>query len=486
MARRDDGLPGLPIKLGACSNGEVPPVAPSLVVAEAVRRAWIECERTARRLGMSRRRFLQSSMASAVTLLALQACSDESRDGEPSAGSFGVSSSSTTDPDSAEEELGDDGTPIVDVQQHLLEFDEVSPSGARFWGNAFPQASCGEEDPRACFSIERWYDEVFLRSDTTMVVLSAIPVIGQPDPLSAEVMDRARMMANDLCGDDRVLVQGHAQPNVGALGAALEAMRAEAENFDLSAWKAYTHAGQGWRLDDADPAGAQVGEAFLGLVEEIGPPVVAVHKGLAGGNRWASPVDLGPAAVAHPDISFVAYHSGYEVGVVEGAFEPAAPNAGIDRFVLALRDAGLGPGANVYAELGSTFRYVMGDPDQAAHVIGKLLLAVGEDNLLWGTDSIWYGTPQDQIQTFRALEIGEDAQERFGYPALTPEVKAKILGGNAARLHGVDPASLPCRVPRDDLVAYRSDVPTGNRTYGPTTLASARATFAADHPWFFT
>lgn len=28
-------------------------------------------------------------------------------------------------------------------------------------------------------------------------------------------------------------------------------------------------------------------------------------------------------------------------------------------------------------------------PLEAAHVLGKLLLAVGEDRILWGTDSVW-------------------------------------------------------------------------------------------------
>jgi uncharacterized protein len=485
VARRERGLPGLPIKLGACSNAEVPPVAPSPVVAEAVRRAWLACDDTARRIGWSRRRFLQSSMASAVTLLAVNACTRESRPDDPAAGTFDVPTTATTEPEVADDALGGDGEPIVDVQQHLLEFDSVEPTGGRFFGSQFPQAACGDEDARMCFSIDRWYDEVFLRSDTTVAVLSAIPIIGQPDPLSAEVMERARRMATALCGDDRVLVQGHAQPNVGDPAAALDAMRAEAADFDLSAWKAYTHAGPPWRLDDGDPTYAPVAAGFLDLVREIGPPVVAVHKGLAGQSPAASPVDVGPAAAAHPDISFVVYHSGFEFGVREDAFDPAAPNNGVDRLVASLRDAGIGPGQNVYAELGSTWRALMADPDQAAHLLGKLLVAFGPDNILWGTDSIWYGSPQDQIQAFRAFEITAEAQERHGYPALTPEVKAKILGGNASRLHGIDPAAVPCRVSRDDQASYRLDVPTDHRTFGPTTVAGARATFAAEHPWFF-
>jgi hypothetical protein len=129
----------------------------------------------------------------------------------------------------------------------------------------------------------------------------------------------------------------------------------------------------------------------------------------------------------------------------------------------------------------------MGSPDQAAHVLGKLLVAVGEDNILWGTDSIWYGSPQDQIQAFRAFEISAEFQERFGYPPLTPDVKRKILGGNAARLYGVDPAEAACAFSHDELVTARQELALAgigsNRTLGPVTPEDVAATFARDHPW---
>ena len=104
----------------------------------------------------------------------------------------------------------------------------------------------------------------------------------------------------------------------------------------------------------------------------------------------------------------------------------------------------------MYAELGSTWRNLMGDPDQAAHLLGKLIAALGPSNVLWGTDSIWYGSPQDQIEAFRAFEITAEAQERFGYAALTPDVKAGILAGNAARLYRIDPAAAPCGASAED------------------------------------
>ena len=462
--RRADGDvdPGLPIKLAPCSNGEFAPRGPSAAVLAAVRLARAACDDAARRLGMSRRDFLRSSMASAATLLAIGACSSDD-DGGPSAGTFDLPPESTTERDVATTVLGGDGSPVLDVQQHLLE-------GGGF-GSGFPQADCG--DGEACFDTAHWLDLVFARSDTTMAVLSAIPVLGEPDPLSAEVMDAARRAADELCGDGRVLVQGHAQPNVGPLEAALDAMRAEADRFDISAWKSYTHAGRPWRLDD------ELGEAFLGLVEEIGPPIVCVHKGLGG-----DPADVGPAAAAHPDLSFVAYHSGYEVDVREGARVPGAPNGGVDRLLESVQGAGIPAGGNVYAELGSTWRIVMGDPDQAAHVLGKLIAALGPGNVLWGTDSIWYGSPQDQIDAFRTFEITAEAQERFGYAPLTAEVKAGILAGNAARLYGVDPAGVRCATSAEDRAALRADPPSPDTLLGPRTAAAARRTFAADHPWF--
>jgi predicted TIM-barrel fold metal-dependent hydrolase len=70
-------------------------------------------------------------------------------------------------------------------------------------------------------------------------------------------------------------------------------------------------------------------------------------------------------------------------------------------------------------------------------VLGKLLRAVGPDRIVWGTDSIWYGSPQPLIDAFRAFEIPARMQEEFGYPALTADTKAKILGVNARAVYGI-------------------------------------------------
>ncbi|MDQ3311337.1 MAG: amidohydrolase [Actinomycetota bacterium] len=471
-----DADPGLPLRLGSCSNGEYPAPVTGELATEAMRRARHDADGAGRRLGWSRRRFLVSSAGLASGLAALQACNDEharSRDTEPG-GTFAVPTTATTDVEEATTVVhGDDDDPItvVDVQTHFLESGE--------FGVGFPQAQCGEDEPIDCLGVGYWRDLVLGGSDTAVAVISAVPVVGDADPLSIEAMERGRRAGDELCGDERVLIQGHAVPDVGPLGAALESMAQIADEHALCAWKVYTHSPGGWYLDDHEPDAPQIGAAFINAARDTGVPVVAVHKGLAGGNPYASPVDIGPAAAANRDVAFLVYHSGYEPAVTEGPYDPQG--GGVDRLVRSVSQSGIGQRGNVYAELGSTWRTLMGSPDEAAHVLGKLLVAFGPDRILWGTDSIWYGSPQDQIAAFRTFEISESFQERFGYPALTKDVKRRILGENAIELFGIDAPTTPCTP--SETAGIRAGLATPNRVHGPQSRRDVLATFWREHPW---
>jgi hypothetical protein len=127
----------------------------------------------------------------------------------------------------------------------------------------------------------------------------------------------------------------------------------------------------------------------------------------------------------------------------------------------------------VYAELGSTWRFLMRDPDQAAHALGKLLKYCGEDNVLWGTDSIWYGSPQDQIQAFRAFQIAPELRAKHGYPELTPALRAKVFGLNATKPYALSAAEVRKYTQRDrvarERLAYREHPEPHFLTYGPRT-----------------
>ena len=480
--------PGLPVTLGPCSNGEFDPRPPTWVEREAVKRTRDLVDRNARRLGLSRRDFLLSTCGAATMLLALNACADEQsravRHRKPG-GTYEIPPTATTDPAAARAAIA--GPEFVfDVQGHFLEYRAEPPTrAARDFFMGFPQQRCGEPDPRACFTIDRFLDAVFNASDTRMIVLSGLPIAPEQSPQSMELMDEARRTADAVCGDARVLLQAQALPNVGDPQAARDAMSAAVQQFPIAAWKVFTNypdlydgSGNAWRLDDGDPALAPVGHAFVEHAIALGVPIITAHKGLSTTlgytSHFASPVDLGPAARIHPTARFVAFHSGYEADVVEGPYVDATQQLGVNRLVTSMRDAGIGPNQNVYAELGTTWWALLARPDEAAHVLGKLLVHVGEDNVLWGTDSVFYGSPQDQIQAFRAFQISPEFQERFGYPALTDDIKRKVLGLNALRLHDVDPLSVPCTSTPEEREAAREARPTSFHPTGPRTMREQR------------
>ena len=94
---------------------------------------------------------------------------------------------------------------------------------------------------------------------------------------------------------------------------------------------------------------------------------------------------------------------------------------------------------NSYAELGTTFAgSIITFPTLWAHIIGQLLMFKGENQIVFGSDSLWYGTPQWQLEAFWRFQIPDHIRAKWGYPAITETAKRKILGLNLARLYGLD------------------------------------------------
>ena len=105
--------------------------------------------------------------------------------------------------------------------------------------------------------------------------------------------------------------------------------------------------------------------------------------------------------------------------------------------------------------------------------MGKLFKYIGEDNVLWGTDSIWYGSPQDQIQAFRTFQIAPELREKHGYPTMTNALRAKVFGLNATKPYHLSPAEIRRETDRDSVarsrVAYAETPNPSFATYGPRT-----------------
>ena len=208
----------------------------------------------------------------------------------------------------------------------------------------------------------------------------------------------------------------------------------------------------------ADPA---IGVPVIERSLDLGVDVLCAHKGLPlleFDRRFNGPDDICAMAAQFPEMRFVVYHAAFDRNFTERAYDPDNASIGVNSLIKAMDDHHIPAGGNVYAEIGTTWRETMRDPTQAAHVLGKLINRMGADRVMWGTDAIWLGSPQAQIMAFRAFEITEAFQEQHGYGALTADIKAAILGLNAAELFRVDPEAITCGIDTSLLDASKGEL----------------------------
>lgn len=445
----------LPIKLDSTSNGEFVPIPLDKTNRLANRLAQEAASENARRQGVARRKFMISACGAASTLLAFNAANAAAgRTG----GYFEIDQTAAVDPAAALDQLA--GREFVfDVQGHFV------------GQNGLGQTGLGDSDA--------FIKDVFLDSDTDMMVLSFIPSRRERELLTIQEADATRRIVDAMEGTHRLLLHGRANPNQDGDLAGMDEL---AEKWGVSAWKCYTQwgpDGRGFFLSD---------DAGLRLIEKaraLGVKNICVHKGLPFGRRsyeHSLASDIGVVAKMYPDVNFLVYHSGFIAGQPEGAYNPQR-GEGVDELIRSVEENGVARNSNVYAELGSTWRQSLRDPDSAAHIIGKLVKHIGENNVLYGSDSIWFGSPQDQIQAFRTFQISDALREKHGYPRLTPQLRARIFGLNAARPYNIDVGEVLKRARRDAVenrrAQYRENPNPHFLTLGPKTrrefIANRRA-----------
>ena len=435
----------LPIKLDSTSNGEFTPVPLWPANLEANRLAHEAAAENSRRLGYSKRTFLTSACGAASTLLAFNAANAAAG---KTGGWFDLPKAAAVDLQLARAQVGPAKQEfILDVQGHFIDTPKGNSKNA-----------------------EVFLKDVFMDSDTDVMVLSFVPSARNAEPVTIQAADEVRRLVDKLEGTHRLLLHGRVNPNQPG---DLEGMDELQQKWGVSAWKTYTQYGpngEGYFLHD------DVGIRFIEKARALGVKNICIHKGLPFGRRsyeHSQCSDIGVVAKRYPDVNFLIYHSGFVSTVTEKAYDASAKSDGIDTLIASLHKHEIKPNSNVYAELGSTWRFLMRDPDQAAHALGKLFVACGENNVVWGTDSIWYGSPQDQIQAFRTFQISAQLRERYGYPEITPALRAKVFGLNAANVYGLTPTDVKRYTVRDAVAqkraAYLENPDPHFRTYGPKT-----------------
>lgn len=444
---RGDIIPPVPTRMsGTDEVAPVPQTEKQLMVEKAIE---TYAGRFGSRLGMGRRDFLKSACGMAAAFLAMNAVHGEL---------FDVDLAEAKDPEAAAERARSlSGQFIFDVQTHFVR-DRYEWKGllelrkaARKWN---PKLK-GETLTVEKIQYANFVREVFDESDTTLALLSSAP---SDDPgqwfIRNDDIARTRKAFNEQAGSKRLF--SHAVFTPGQPGWLEEIDRAIAEHRPDS-WKGYTVGAPStfskypWRLDDEKllyPAYEKMVKA--GIVN------ICIHKGLISPDvkkhpastwRFGRADDVGKAAKDWPQLNFIIYHSAVErLGEPDRKELEAFEKKGYIAWVSDLaRIPELYGVRNVYAELGTVFAAsVISNPRFCSAILGTLIKGLGADHVLWGTDSVWYGSPQWQIEAFRRIEIPKDLQRRFGFSPLGPAdgtVKGAVFGMNAARLYRVDPGA---------------------------------------------
>jgi len=463
----------IPLPARLVSNEEFPALPQTAAQQAVENRILAEASRLAPRLGLSRRDFLRRSGGIATSLLAMNAVFGHF---------FDVLPVEAADPSAFRERTGDPFF-IFDVQLHYVSagYDPGNAEAGRK-GAVPKQALLGlrrqsrrlnpklasDSGTLADLAWENMVKEVFLDSETAIGLISTPP---GPYPEEAVVppkeMTHIRDEINRVTQSRRMLAHGLITPQLGQ--ADLDFMDRQAATLKVDAWKGYTGAApkgfdRGWFVDDE-----KIAYPMLERARKLGVKRICLHKGLPLGPvaDYNHPRDLIKAAKDFPDLDFVAYHAG--LLSVSATSQSAEVPWTSDFCRMKQKEPSI---KNIYMELGSTFgQLATTNPTACAHLLGQVIATFGADHVLWGTDSIWYGTPQWQIEAFRRFEIPDALIEKHGYAPLTRPVKEQIFGLNAARLFGVDVNAKRNEIPSDYLtrikMSYLEEGPApSHRWYG--------------------
>jgi predicted TIM-barrel fold metal-dependent hydrolase len=474
-----------PVPTQVVSNEEFTPRPQNDQQKEVERLTGVLAEEKSRKLGMDRRSFMASSMGMATAFWASNLVYGKCWD---------VEEVETLEPAAAEEKWPKGEYFVFDVQTHFTNGLVLPFRNMEFVKNMGFKL---KNDPEA-YSFPNFVKELFFDSETSMIVISGVPGKENTRDAAGKVLEGAartpgvggrilpswlmsarKKELNDLAGCQRALCQGNCAPNHYWDKAAnkpdhtalFEQMEHEVKTYGIDSWKWYCHtdpgrSGKGFALDDE-----KLTYPFYEKSKKLGLKTFSVHKGYSSQSltlgHMANPADVEKAALDHPDLTFIIYHSALkhdpsEPGFNEkGFYDPTTGDFAWHDVLMKIKQKH--PKINnVYPEIGSAFgSLAIAHPQMAQHLIGKNVKHYGADHVIWGTDCLWWGSPQWVIDAFKRFQISDELCEKFGYKKLTKDDKAKIFGLNAAKIYGVDVTAKRKGLPQDTFsklkVAYEQD-----------------------------
>jgi predicted TIM-barrel fold metal-dependent hydrolase len=421
----------------------------------------------AKKLGVTRRHFMRTSMGLATCFLASNLAYGKNY--------WEVDEAETWEPAAIDEKWPKNEYFIIDVQAHFTNGVAIGFRNNEFMKNmGFDLKNDAES-----YSMRTFIKEMLFDSDTTIVVISGVPSLEVNKDKDGKVLEgnarsrgilpswlmaKAAQTINELAGGtQRALNQGNLAPNhywdkvnnKVDKAATIEQMEREINQYKISSWKWYCHtdpgrSGGGFQVDDENAAW------FMEESRKRGVKLISVHKGYsyqsATLGHLANPKDMEKAALNNPDFNFVVYHSAIKHGKNERGmtgetdwldqahnnYDPKTGDFEWHKILMDIKKRN--PKINnIYCEVGSFFNTLaIVHPELCMHGMGKNIKTYGSDHVIWGTDCLWWGSPQWGIDAFKRFQITDEFCEKFGYKKITKEDKARIFGLNAAKLYKVD------------------------------------------------
>ena len=441
-----------PIPVQSVSSDEFVPAPQTLKQKEFEARVKSIGDDMAKRLGLSRRRFFQSASGMAAAFVAMN---------DTYGPVFGVSRAEAQTPDMANERAKRlSGQFIMDMHTHFLRDDTRIQSfllqrqavGKAGWNPAIKV----EEQTMDDLKFANYLKEIYLDSDTKVACISGAPSEIPGDWfLTNEMKAKYRGIINSIAGSKRAFAHAIFTPGypgwMDEIDRAIEVLKPDSMKGYTIGDNTNKHLSKHpWLMDDEKlvyPAYEKFAKAGL--------KNVCVHKGLFPPSvaarfpnllQHARIDDVAKAAKDWPQLNFVIYHGGYRYaggGRAEDAWGQFERTGRID-WITDLAELPSKHGVkNIYADLGQLFaQTTVVEPRLAAVMLAQLIKGLGVQNVVWGTDAIWTGAPQWQIEALRRIEIPEDIQRKYGYAPLGPAngpVKNAIFGENNARIYNYQP-----------------------------------------------
>lgn len=434
-------------------------------------------EDNAKKVGMSRRDYMRSSMGMATAFVASNMVFGNN---------WEVSADETVEAAATEEKFPKGEYFIMDVQTHFTDGIAIGFRSMEFVKNM----GFDLKDTPDAYSFANFVKEIYLDSETSIAVISGVPgketnkLLDDGVPaegkargggiLPSWLMSQRKKDINDMAGGQRAFCQGNCAPNhywdktnnKPDFPALFEQMEREVKKYGIDSWKWYCHtdpgrSGNGFRMDDEEMA-----YPFYEKSKELGLNVFSCHKGFASQSRtlghFAHPGDIEKAAKDHPDLTFIAYHSAMKHGpnepqfTEEGFYDPATGDFAWHEELMKIKERNPEMN-NVYPEIGSSFGLLaIVNPEMCMHLIGKNIKHYGSDHVIWGTDCLWWGAPQWVIDAMKRFQISDELCEKFGYAKVSKEDKANIFGLNAAKIYGFDVNEKLKALPADTMTKVKN------------------------------